>query len=175
MIHIFAAQQSTEAEATGIAAFGLDIKSFIFQLITFTIVVLFLKFFVFNKFFKVIDERKDEIKSGIQNAQESEKILLKTKQEYKRLIDSANNEASKIIDEARVEAAKILKEIENTATKRSEKIISEAQLSIDSEILKAQKELKKENAKLVSSLTARIIREKMNDEIDKKIIESALR
>lgn len=175
MILFFAAQTTNEAQETGIAAFGLDIKSFLFQLTTFVIVVIFLKIFVFNKFFKVIDERKAEIESGIKKAEESENLLKKTQEESIKILDKANNEASQIISDAKTESARLIKSIENDAAKKSEKIISDAQIVINSEIDKAQQKLKAENAVLVAELASELIGRNIDDKKDKILIEKALK
>src|SRR5690554_2452894 len=82
--------------AGGLAALGLDWQAFLFQLISFTIVFLLLRQFVFKKVIAVLEDRRKTVEDSIKHAAETE-AKLKT----------AEDKIAKIIRDARVQADEV--------------------------------------------------------------------
>ena len=174
MIYIFASESAEQTSEGGIAALGLDLKAFIFQLISFAIIVFFLNKFVFSKVFKVIDERKQEIEAGLERSNQATKELEKAGDKADKLLKEARIEAENLLHSAHEDASVMLKATEEKAAQKAEKIVSEAKDQLKVEVDKAKIELKKENAKLVAKVTEEIIGEKLNSDKDQELIKKAL-
>ncbi len=175
MIYLFASESAEQTSQGGIAALGLDLKAFIFQLISFAIIVFFLNKFVFSKVFKVIDERKQEIEAGLERSNEAAKELEKAGLKAEELLKEARAEADSLIHSAQEDASAMLKTTEEKAAQKAEKIVTEAKEQLKVEVDKAKVELKKENAKLVAKVAEEIIGKKLDTESDQELINKALK
>lgn len=166
----FASQES----GGGLSAFGLDIRAFLFQLITFGIVVFFLNKFVLKKLFKIIDARQAEINAGLERAKQAQDELDNATAKVNEIIKNAHTEADEMLHDAKNEAANIVKNADEKAGQKAERIIEEARSQLSVDIAKAKKELKKENARLIAKISGEIIGEKLDSDKDAKLISEML-
>jgi F-type H+-transporting ATPase subunit b len=109
-----------------ISQFGIDWKLFLSQLINFVLILIVLKFFVYNPVLKILKERNKKIKEGLDKAEEAG-IRLKEVD----IIGKAK------IKEAEATSMNLIKETENKA-----KVLGhELQKKLEDSQLKMQKEL----------------------------------
>lgn len=167
------AAESTEA-AGGISALGLNWKSFLFQLITFVIVLLILKKFVFGKLINVLDARQKAVEDSLKNAAEIEEKLANAEKSIAKMLSDARKEADEVVSSSHKEAAQAVEAAEQKATKRAEHIVKEAKEQMGVEIAKARDELKAETIKLVAAATERVIGEKLDATKDARLIDAAI-
>jgi F-type H+-transporting ATPase subunit b len=163
------------AESGGIAALGLDVKSFIFQLITFVLVVLLLRKFAWGKLVNTLEERRKAVESSINQAAEAAKELASAEQKVAVMIKDARKEAEGIIAMAHKESVAMHEDAEAKALRRADHIVSEARAQLDQDVLKAREALKDETKQLVAQATEKILKEKIDVQKDGKLIESALK
>lgn len=168
------AHQATEA-AGGIAALGLDWKAFLFQLITFVIVLIILRKFVFGKLVATLSARQKAVEDSITNAEETAKKLKNAEASVAEILTNARKEADEVVSASQKEAAQMIEAAEAKAAKQAEHIVAEAKSQMDVEVAKARESLKKETAALVAIATERIIREKLDPTRDAKLIDAALK
>lgn len=167
------AEHAPEA-AGGIAALGLNWQGFLFQLITFVIVFVILRQFVFKKLIKTLDDRRDAVESSIKHAAETEEKLKKAQETIAGMLADGRKQADELVAAAHKEATHMVEEAESKAAKRAEHIVAEAKSQMDVEVAKAREALKAETAQLVAAATERIIKEKLNQTKDAALIASAL-
>lgn len=160
--------------AGGISALGLDFKAFVFQLITFVLVLLFLKKFVFGKLVDTLEERRSAVIGSLEDAKQAAVELNKAEENISKLLAEARQESADIVATAHKEAAVLVTDAETKALKKAEHIVTEAKTQLDGEILKARTILKKETKSLVAEATEKIIGQKLTSAADEKLIESAL-
>lgn len=171
------AQTATPATepAGGLSALGLNWQAFLFQLITFVIVFMILRKFVFGKLVATLDSRRKAVEDSIKNAQETEEKLKNAQETIAGLVADARKEADAIIGTGHKEAAQMIEAAEGKAAARAEHIVKEAKSQMDVELGKAREALKKETAQLVTAATERIIKEKLDPAKDAKLIDAALK
>ncbi len=167
------AAESAEA-AGGISALGLNWKSFLFQLITFVIVLLILKKFVFGKLIAVLDARQKAVEDSLKNAAETEEKLKGAEKTIAKMLSDARKEADEVISSSQKEAAQAVEAAEQKAAKRAEHIVKEAKEQMNVELTKARAELKSETIKLVAVAAERIIGEKLDAAKDARLIDAAI-
>jgi len=160
--------------AGGLAALGLDWQAFLFQLISFTIVFLLLRRFVFKKVIAVLEDRRKTVENSIKHAAETEAKLKTAEDKIAKMIKDARVQADEVVATGQKEAAQMVEAAEVKATKRAETIVEQAKIQMQNEVAKAQQELKSETAKLVAAATGKIIGEKLDDKKDASLIERAL-
>lgn len=175
MLNIFATETASQSSRSGIGALGLNWKAFLFQLITFAIIVYFLNKFVVSKLFKVIDERQTEINAGLERSKEAGQKLEQAEAKVDDLLKEARSQADELLHEAHGDAAQLIKEVEEKAAQKSARIVNEAREQLHVEVEKAKIALKKENAKLIAKVSAEVIGEKMNSAKDEELINKALK
>lgn len=168
-----ATHQASES-AGGIAALGLNWQSFLFQLITFVIVLLILRKFVFGKLIAVLDARQKAVDDSLKNAAETEEKMKNAEKVIAGMLVEARNEADSIIAATQKEAARMVEAAEAKAAKRAEQIVKDAQSQMQVEVSKAREELKAETVQLVAQAAEKIIGEKLDASKDAALIKSAI-
>lgn len=158
----------------GIAALGLNLQSFLFQLITFVIVFIILRQFVFKKLVRTLDERRNAVESSIKHASETEAKLKKAEETIAGMLADGRKQADEVVAVAHKEASQMLEDAEAKAAKRAEHIVAEAKSHMDVELAKARTALKEETVQLVALATEQIIRQKLDPAKDATLINAAL-
>ena len=176
-LHQFAAEAGHETEKAtgGIAALGLDLKAFLFQLVTFILVLLFLRKYVYGKLVDTLEARRTEVLGSLEAAKQAAEDLDKAEAKVEKLLAEARQESADIVATAHKEAVALVEEAESKAQKKADHIVHEAKAQLDGEILKARNALKKETKALVAEATEKIIGQKLTSAADEKLIEEALR
>lgn len=179
IIQQFAVESQETAHAAeaagGISALGINLQAFLFQLITFVIVLLVLRKFVFGKLVDTLDARRKAVEKSLNDAEAAEAALKETNDQAAKLIKQARAEADDVIAVSQKEAAALLEDAEAKAAERAEHIVKEAKAQMNVELAEARKALQQETARLVAQATEKIIRQKLDPAKDKQLIEAALR
>lgn len=162
------------ASAGGLSALGLNVQSFLFQLITFIIVLVILRQFVFKRLVKTLDDRRKTVEKSITQAIETEAKLKKAETTIATMLAQGRKQADDIVAAGHKEAAQMVEAAETKAAARAEHIVTEAKAQMDVELAKARTALKAETAQLVAMATERIIGEKLDVKKDEALIAKAL-
>lgn len=153
---------------------GFDPKMALFNFINFLIVFWLLKKFVLVKLADTLTKRQEQIQDSIDSFDKAEEELNKAKEN-----------ANAIIDEAKVQKDEILENTHKQAKEMSEKLKAESQgeinvlmenaekkMDLDKEAMK--NELRKETVDLVVESTEKILRQKLDSDTDKKVVDDLL-
>lgn len=156
------------------ASLGLNTQLFVFQLINFAIVSVILWFLILKPLTKKLEERKKLIDNSIDNAKEIETNLALSEKEYQDKLNEAKSEANKVIEKAHGEAKKLGEDMKIKAKTDVESIVAQAKKTIQTEKVQMMEEVKQEASILIVTALEKILNEKMDSKIDKKIIEDSL-
>ncbi|HSX35003.1 MAG TPA: F0F1 ATP synthase subunit B [Candidatus Saccharimonadales bacterium] len=165
---------ATESSPGLFQALGLDVKLLVEQGIAFLILVFILGKFVYPALTKAIDDRREAIEAGLQEAKESQEALQKAETEVAKLLEEARKEADDILARTHQESASMVADAETKAKTRAEQIVADARQQLNVDIAKAREALKKDTVELVALATERIIGEKMDDRKDADLVKKAL-
>ena len=173
----FAAEQAAEYadKPSALGTLGINWKLFLAQLVNFGIVVFILWRWIFRPVAGALESRRQKIETSIKQAEEIEQRMKKFEIEQEELMKKARAEGQKIVKKSQVAAESMEKEIVGKARQGAEKIIKSAQNQIEQDKQRALREAREELANLVVMASERIIREKLDREKDKKLIEEAVR
>jgi F-type H+-transporting ATPase subunit b len=167
---------ATEAEsAGGLGALGINLQGFVFQLITFVIVLVVLRKYVYSRLIDTLEARRNTVLESLKQADESAKQLESAEKKVSALIKEARGEADNIVAVAHKEATKMVEDAELKANKRAEHIVEAAEARLAHDIADARELLRKETAHLVAEATEKILRQKLDTKTDAKLIETALK
>lgn len=157
-----------------IEALGINPGLLLAQLVNFVVLLLILKKFAFKPILTFVQERTKKIEEGLRNAENATEALAKAQQDQDAIIQEARAEGRSIVAEARAHAEKQAQEL---LAKNAEQIAAlNAKHEADMKALHAQmmKEVRAEASSLVFAVTEKVLREKLNDATDKKMVETYL-
>lgn len=175
MIDISLKFAEADSSTSGIGAFNLNLKSFFFQLITFVIVLLVLRRWVFPKLTATLEQRRQTLENSLVQAKKTEEILTKAEVKAEEIIGKARGQADEALSEAKKAAADIIAVGEAEAGQRAALIIKEAETRLEDEREKLRQQLRQELAGLVADATEKIIEEKLDDQHDLSLIQRVVR
>jgi F-type H+-transporting ATPase subunit b len=151
--------------------FGLHTEIFISQCIAFLVVALALKKFAYAPVLKVLEDRKQKIAEGIENADKIKAQLASTQEAKDQILSDANAKAQEMIDEARTAAEKVGEAKAQEAVKQAEEIIRKAHEATAADRDTMMAELKAEIGRLVVETTAKVSGKVLTSEDQQRLID----
>jgi F-type H+-transporting ATPase subunit b len=166
--------QTTDS-SSGLGAFNINLKGFIFQFVTFVLVLLILRKWVVPKLVETINNRQETLEQSLQNAKATEEALARAEAKAEEILTRARAQADEAIAEAKAAGVGAIVKAEEAAAARVSIIVKEAESRLSQEREKLRLELRAELADLVSDATEKIIHEKLDDKRDMSLIERAIK
>jgi F-type H+-transporting ATPase subunit b len=151
--------------------FGFTTANFIAQVISFGIVAFLLRRFAYKPILTVLETRRQEIATGLANADKIKAELASTESARRQVLDQANAQATRLIEEARAAAAKVQEVETQKAIKAAEEIIAKAREATLADHARMMAELKKEIGRLVVETTAKVTGKVLTLDDQKKLAE----
>jgi len=170
-----ATQFAAESSSSGISSLGVNLKSFIFQLITFLIVLLILRRWVFPKLVATLEERRKTLEQSLEQARLTEETLSKAEAQAAELLKKARAKADTVLAEANDRVEDIIAKGEMAAAERAARIVKDAEEHLSQERDRLHAELREELADLVVDATEKVLQKKINEREDRALIEHSLK
>jgi F-type H+-transporting ATPase subunit b len=167
--------QFAQSSSGGISSLGINLKSFIFQLITFLIVLLILRRWVFPKLVATLEARRKTLEESLVQARQTEETLHQAETKAGEILKQARTQADAALAEAGSKAEEIIAKGEATAAERAARIIKEAEARLGQERERLHSELRKELAGLVAIATEKVLAKKLDELEDRALIERSLK
>ena len=146
----------------------------IWTLIAFAITFFVLRRFAFGPIQKTIDERRDRIRSSVEeadNAREEARALL---EEHRALIASAKGEAAEILADARKVGDAQIERVKQEAESERERRLAETKRQIEAETERSLDQIRSEVADLTLAATARVTGKVLDAEDQRRLIDEAI-
>ena len=124
--------------------FGVDWVHLRAQIISFSIVCAVLYKFAYRRILRMLEERRQQIATGLQNAEKIKAELDKTETQRQEVMAHAYDESAKLIEEARAAASQVFKQETQKATAVAEQITIKARESAAQDHDRMLAELKRE-------------------------------
>ncbi len=147
--------------------FHVDAGLMLWTLITFGVLLVLLVRFAFNPLRKLLAEREAFINDSLAKAGRAREDAEKLLEDNRRKLDDAHRETGRIIDEGHRVVADMKREAERKAREEADRIVAMAREEIDREMVKNLEQLKA----TVASLSVRISRQVIGDEVDQAMHE----
>ncbi|MFA6533631.1 MAG: F0F1 ATP synthase subunit B [Patescibacteria group bacterium] len=158
-----------------IETFHLDLKLIIAQIVNFLIVLGVLWQFALKPLQKIMNERTAKIDKSLQDAKAIEEKMTATDSERAAILKATKTEAAAFLEQARQEAEVNKQETAQKAKVEVEKIVQKGKEQLAADKTKLSAELKSEVADLVVAVTSKVLASALTKEVDKKVIEAALK
>ncbi len=133
-----------------ISTFHIDWKIMLAQLFNFVLVFIALYFIAAKPLRKLMDDRENEIKDGLTNAEKAIVELEGAGFKKEEIIREAKDNAKNIISQSQADGKEIVKEAKDKATLEKEEILRQAKLDAEKEKKNGDDAIRKEVAELVS-------------------------
>jgi F-type H+-transporting ATPase subunit b len=170
VITLFAAEEST-----GIASLGLNVQAFLFQLVTFVIIMWLLNKYALSKIFATIEKRRSELEESLANAEKAKQALREADDKVGEILNDARIEAEAIVTSSQKESSELIKQAEEKATAKAERILADNKSKLDQEVAAARTQLKKETVQLVAAATSVVLDKKIDGKENERLIEAAIK
>jgi F-type H+-transporting ATPase subunit b len=146
----------------------------IWTLVCFAVVFFVLRRFAFGPIQKVIDDRREKIRTSLDEADNARDEAHRLIEEHRALIAQARSDAEEILAEARkVAAAQAARAKEETEADR-ERRLEETRKQIEAETQKALGQIRSEVAELTLAATAKVTGKVLDSADHKRLIDDAL-
>jgi F-type H+-transporting ATPase subunit b len=155
-------------------AFGVDGFKLLFQVINFLLLLYLLNRFLFKPVLKLLDQREQRIRKGLEDAEAAAKDRELAKAEREAALDEARKEAQAMIARATKIADDSRAEILAEAKEQAEKVTTRAREEITAEKERAMSELRTTVADLALEAAARLVRSDMNATTQRRLVEDFL-
>lgn len=153
---------------------GINWKMLLGQVVNFIILFWLLKRFAYKPFLSVLEQRRTKIEEGVKKSEEAEKTLQKTRTLEREIKKSGEERAKTVLKEAEIEAANRVQAAISSAEEEKKKIIEDAKILAQKEIAEKKEEQRGQNQEYVFFLAEKFLKEKMDKEKDKKLLEEII-
>ena len=144
------------------------------QVISFLVLLVVLRIFLWSKFLKILDDRKEKTASDLKKISDAQIDIEKLKHDYLDKLSIIEQTTREKIQEAVPEGRKITEEIKAKARVEAEGIIQNAKEVTKFELDKAKGQLKDEIIDMAMRSAENLIREKMNEDKDRRLVRDFL-
>ncbi len=144
-------------------------------LIAMLILFLLLSYLLFNPARKLIEKRKEFIKSQLDEADKAKSDAAQMKSEYDEKLSRVNAEAGELLAEARKKALDREKEIVEEATEEARQIKVRAEKEVELEKNKVRDEMKQEMVQVASAMAGKFVAASIDEDKQAQLIDETLK
>ena len=146
----------------------------IWTLICFGITFFVLRKFAFGPIQKTIDERRERIRSSVQEAEHARAEARRLLEEHRQLIGQAKSEAGEILAEARKVADSQRERARDEVEADRQRRLEDTRKQIDAETVRALEQIRSEVAELTLAATAKVTGKVLDRDDHRKLIDDAI-
>ncbi|MDP3787486.1 MAG: F0F1 ATP synthase subunit B [Candidatus Omnitrophota bacterium] len=140
------------------------------QIVGFLLLLFLLRAFAWKKLLKLLDDRRERIASEFKKIEATQAEIAKLRAEYDKKLSDIDETSRTKIQEAMARAKQLAEEVRESSQHQARKILEKAEESIGIELAKAKEELKNKVIDLTINTTEKIIKEKLTEEKDRKLV-----
>jgi F-type H+-transporting ATPase subunit b len=146
----------------------------IWVVVTFIVLMFVLKKVAWKPILNALDQRETAIRESLEKAEKAREDAQKILDENKANIAKADEESRKIIEQSRSYAEKLKDQILQESKQQAKKLIDDAAAEIERKKDAAFDELKSHVAEIAVDAAEKLLREKLNKEENKKLVDKYL-
>lgn len=154
-----------------IRTFHIDWKIILAQAVNFAVVLTVLYFFALKPLLKLLRERNEKIKRGVENAESSALLVEKTQKDYEAALARARAEAQAIFEAGKAEAEAKRQAMLQEAKADAARAVEVGQAKIKEQKEKMVGEAKSEIVSLALLAAEKLLRQKGGSSADEKLLE----
>ena len=148
-------------------------------LMIWTIVCFFITFFVLRRYAfgpiqKMLDERREQIRRSIEEAENAREEARRLLEEHRALMNQAKSDAEQILAEARRTAQAMELRMREETEQERQRRLEETRREIAAETARALEQIRSEVADLTLEATSIVIGKKLDSDRDRELITEAI-
>ena len=153
--------------------FGVNPILLLAQIVNFLIILYVLKRFMYKPVLKILKNREDEIKKGIEDAQIAEEKLVEALEKEKQILTRAQERADKILTDAKSEATETKNSAQEKAKAETERLLAQTREQIIQETSIAEENLTKNIGQIAVALLEKSLTGVFGEKEQKIILKRA--
>jgi F-type H+-transporting ATPase subunit b len=146
----------------------------IWTIVAFLITLFVLKRYAFGPIQKMLDERREQIRRSIEEAENSRDEARKLLEEHRALMNQARSDAEGILAEARRTAEAMGQRMREETEVERQRRLEETRREIVAETARALEQIRSEVADLTLEATAIVVGKKLDSDRDRELITEAI-
>jgi F-type H+-transporting ATPase subunit b len=159
----------------GFASLGINLPLLVVFIINFIVLFVLLRLFLFKPVMKMLDERAQRTKEGMELAEATKKEYEQAKGEVQKQIEKGRQETQAIIAQAMQVGERLKEESRQEAAKQAQTIIDRTRTELETERDKIVEDLRREFVDISIAAAEKVIKETLDREKHRKLIEETLR
>lgn len=153
---------------------GINLPVLIAQVVSFTVLLLLLKAFIYKPVLKMLDERAEKIRVGLSAAERGVEQQAEAARAAQEQLDTARREGQGIVAQAQQVSQRLQEEARASAQQQAEALLERARSEIALERDSAISELRREFADLTIAAAEKVIGQSLDRSAHQRLIEQAL-
>ena len=159
----------------GFASLGINLPLLVVFIINFILLFVLLRIFLYKPVLKMLDERAQRTKEGMELAEATKKEYEQAKGEVQKQIEKGRQETQAIIAQAMQVGERLKEESRQEAAKQAQTIIDRTRTELETERDKIVEDLRREFVDISIAAAEKVIKETLDREKHRKLIEETLR
>jgi F-type H+-transporting ATPase subunit b len=153
-----------------LANLGINIGYFLIQFFAFLILLLALTGWLYNPVLNVLEERKQRIAKGLEDARQASIARDNADEEAKKILDAARAEAAKIRQDAAGQGEETRKGIVSQAEEEAKRIVADAREDAEEERNRILSDLRSQVAAIAIAAANKLVREALDEERQRALV-----
>jgi F-type H+-transporting ATPase subunit b len=153
---------------------GINLPGLLAQLINFTILLIILRLVLYKPVMRMLDERRQRIREGMESADQMKEREAQAEQEVAERIENARREGQTLIGQAQQIAQRIQAEGREQAQADAETLLARARSEIQLERDSAIADLRREFADLTIAAAEKVVGQSLDRRAHQRLIDEVL-
>jgi len=158
----------------GFASLGINLPLLVVFIVNFIVLFILLRIFLYKPVLKMLDERAKRTTEAMEQAEATKKEYEQARVEVQKQIEKGRQEAQVIIGQALQTGERLKEESRQEATKQAQAIVDRTRSELEAERGKIVEDLRREFADIAISAAEKVIKETLDKEKHRKLIEETL-
>jgi len=159
----------------GFASLGVNLPLLVAFVINFIVLFVLLRLFLYKPVLKMLDERAKRTAEAMEQAEATKKEYEQARVEVQRQIEKGRQEGQAFIAQAMQVGERLKEESRQEATKQAQTIVDRTRSELEAERDKIVGDLRREFVDISISAAEKVIKETLDKEKHRKLIEETLR
>jgi F-type H+-transporting ATPase subunit b len=159
----------------GFASLGVNLPLLVAFVINFIVLFVLLRLFLYKPVMKMLDERAKRTKDAMELAEATKKEFEQAKVEVQKQIEKGRQEAQAMLTQAMQVGERLKEDSRQEAQKQAQAIVDRTRAELEAERDKIVGDLRREFVDISISAAEKVIKETLDKEKHRKLIEETLR
>jgi len=156
------------------SSLGINLPGLIAQLVNFALLLALLYLLLYKRVIRYLDERSNRIRESMERAEQIKEQASRADQEVQVRLDAGRREGEQLIAQASQIGERMKEEAREAARKETEEQLARAREQMELERQRGLDELRREFAGLAIMAAERVIKERLDPETHRRLIEEVL-